>query len=88
MGNCLPASPAYSRKIRYNITKASRDTVSSPDCFVISPKVYKSKFKPTYKPFITVTNPAAKTKSIGLLAYPARKIGKNKTYFKKSKSNF
>ena len=35
--NCLPASPVFSRQIRYNMTKALRDTVGSPDCLVISP---------------------------------------------------
>jgi len=36
--NWLPASPAYSRQMRYSMTKASRDTVGSPDYFSISPK--------------------------------------------------
>jgi hypothetical protein len=41
---------------------------SSPDNFVINPKVYAIKFNPTYKPFGTVTTPAAGTKSMGLPA--------------------
>jgi hypothetical protein len=41
---------------------------SSPDSFVIDLKVYESKFQFTYQSFITVTTPAAETKSIGLLA--------------------
>jgi len=36
--NWLPASPFPSRQIRYIMTKASRDTVGSPDYFVISPQ--------------------------------------------------
>jgi hypothetical protein len=42
---------------------------SSPDNFVINPKVYGSKFNPTYQTFGTMTNPFTETKSIGLLAY-------------------
>jgi hypothetical protein len=41
----------------------------SPDSFVVSPKVYRSMFKPTYHILGTVTNPAAVTKSMGLLAF-------------------
>jgi hypothetical protein len=41
---------------------------SSPDCFVISPKVYAIKIISTYQNFGTVTNPATETTSIGLLA--------------------
>jgi hypothetical protein len=40
----------------------------SPDNFVIGPKVYASKFNPTFQNFGTVTTPAAETKSIGLPA--------------------
>jgi hypothetical protein len=40
----------------------------SPDRLVISPKVYASKFIITYKIFVTVTNPATETTSMGLLA--------------------
>jgi hypothetical protein len=39
-----------------------------PDNSIIGPKVYGSKFKPTYQTFGTVTTPAAETKSIGLPA--------------------
>ena len=39
---------------------------SSPDNFVIDPKVYASKFNATYLTIGTVTNPATETKSIGL----------------------
>jgi hypothetical protein len=38
----------------------------SPDCFVISTKVYASKLNLTYQTFGTVTTPAAETKSIDL----------------------
>jgi hypothetical protein len=38
--NWLPASPVFSRQIRYNVIKASRDTVGSPDYFVIDPKTH------------------------------------------------
>ncbi len=65
---CLPASPVHPRRIRYNMTKASRDTVVSPDSLVISPKVYEREFKATYSTFSTVSNPAAVTRSIGLPA--------------------
>jgi hypothetical protein len=41
---------------------------SSPDCFVISPKVYAIKIISTYQNFGTVTNPAIVTRSMGLLA--------------------
>ena len=33
---CLPASPHYTRQIRYIMTKASRDTVGSPDHVTVS----------------------------------------------------
>ena len=39
-----------------------------PDSFVIDPKVYASKFKPTYRTFGTVTTHAAETTPIGLPA--------------------
>jgi hypothetical protein len=38
----------------------------SPDSFVVSPKVYKSMFKPTYHILGTLTSPAAVTRSMGL----------------------
>jgi hypothetical protein len=41
---------------------------SSPDRFVIGPKVYVSKINTTYQTFGTMTTPATETKSIGLLA--------------------
>jgi hypothetical protein len=41
---------------------------SSPDFFVIGPKVFAINIFSTYQNFGTMTNPAAKTKSIGLLA--------------------
>ena len=40
----------------------------SPDSAVISPKVYGSKFKPTYHTFGTLTTPATVTMSMGLPA--------------------
>lgn len=40
----------------------------SPDNFVMGPKFYTSKFKPTNQTFGTVTTPAAKTELIGLPA--------------------
>jgi hypothetical protein len=40
----------------------------SPDSFIIDPKVYVSKFNPTYQIFGTATTPAAETKSVGLPA--------------------
>jgi hypothetical protein len=46
--------------------KCSSVAFGSPDSFVIGPKVYASKFIPTYQAFGTVTAPAAETKSIGL----------------------
>jgi hypothetical protein len=39
-----------------------------PDSAVISPKVYGSKFNPTYHIFGTTTTPAAVTMSMGLPA--------------------
>jgi len=39
-----------------------------PDSFVISPKVYASKFNITSQTFGTMTTPAAETKPIGLPA--------------------
>ena len=39
-----------------------------PGQILNSPKVYESYFQPTYYTSCTVTNPAAVTKSIGLLA--------------------
>ena len=41
---------------------------SSPDNILINPKVYERNLFTTYQTFGTVTNPAAETKSIGLLA--------------------
>jgi hypothetical protein len=41
---------------------------SSPDNILIDPKVYARNLFTTYQTFGTVTNPAAETKSIGLLA--------------------
>jgi hypothetical protein len=49
------------------MTKASRDTVGSPDYFSISPKSLCEKLT-TYKSCGTRTDPAAETKSIGLPA--------------------
>jgi hypothetical protein len=46
--NWLPASPVYSRQIRYNMTKASRDTVGSPDKSVMHYKIYESELSATY----------------------------------------
>jgi hypothetical protein len=48
--------------------KASRDTVSSPDRFVVNPRVFESEFKATYHIFGTVAIPTTVTKSMGLLA--------------------
>ena len=50
------------------MTKASRDTVGSPDNSVIDPKVYASKIRSTYKTLRHLAVPAAETKSVGLPA--------------------
>ena len=43
-------------------------TFVRPDSAVSSPKVYGSKFKPTYNVLYLLTNPATETKSMGLPA--------------------
>jgi hypothetical protein len=47
--NWLPASPAYTRQIHYIMTKASRDTVGSPDKSVLHYKVYERELSATYR---------------------------------------
>jgi hypothetical protein len=51
------------------MTKASRDTVGSPDSNAMGEKVCELNSKPTYQAFSTMTIPASVTMSMGLLAF-------------------